>query len=63
MKLSQLDFIMEWPVSIDVKYLRKYLTDKLIKNGELIRWSIIEIQDSAKIDDMKKIRIIAVLAN
>ena len=63
MKLSQVDFSMEWPVSIDVKYLRKYLTDKLIKKGELIRWSIIEIQDSVKIDDMKKIRIIAVLAN
>ena len=63
MKLSELDFYMDWPVSIEVKNLRKYLISNLIKKGDLIRWSIIDIQNSFDSLGTKKLKIKAVLAN
>ncbi len=63
MKLSELDFYMDWPVSIEVKNLRKYLISNLIKKGDLIRWSIIDIQNSNDFYGTKKLRIKAVFAN
>ena len=63
MKLIQVDFCLDWPGSIEVINLRKYVISHLIKKGEVIRWSIIDIQNSKDSYDTKKLRIHAVLAN
>jgi len=63
MKLIKVDFCLDWPGSIEVINLRKYVIRNLIKKGEVIRWSIIDIQNSKESYDIKKLRINAVLAN
>jgi len=63
MKLTKVDFFLDWPNSIEVTNLRKYIMKHLKKKGEVIRWSIIEIQDSVDINNRKKLKIHAVLAN
>ena len=63
MKLIRVDFYLDWPVSIEVINLRQYVIKNLIKKGEVIRWSIIDIQTSKDSYDTKQIRIHAVLAN
>ena len=63
MKLSKVDFCLDWPGSIEVINLRKYVISHLIKKGEVIRWSIIDIENSKDSYDIKKLRINAVLAN
>ena len=63
MKLIQVDFCLDWPGSIEVINLRQYVISHLIKKGEVIRWSIIDIQTSKDSYDIKKLRINAVLAN
>ena len=63
MKLIKVDFYLDWPVSIEVINLRKYVMKNLMKKGEVIRWSIIDIQNSKDSYDTKKLRIHAVLAN
>ena len=62
MKLIRVDFYLDWPVSIEVINLRKYVMKHLMKKGEVIRWSIIDIQNAKDSYNKKKIRIHAVLA-
>ena len=61
MKLIKVDFFLEYPDSFNVINLRKYVITNLIKKGEIIRWSIIDIQTSSDDCDIKKLRINAVL--
>ena len=63
MKLSLVDFYMDWPVSIKLKNLREFIIANLEKKGDVIRWSIIDIQNSIDSYGTKKLKIIAVLAN
>tara|TARA_B100001989_G_scaffold185964_1_gene135579 strand:- start:229 stop:420 length:192 start_codon:yes stop_codon:yes gene_type:complete len=63
MKLSEVSFYIDWPLSIEVKNLRKYLMANLVKKGDVIRWSIVDIQHSIDSYGSKKLRIKAVLAN
>ena len=63
MKLNSVDFYLDWPVSIKLKNLRKYIIANLEKKGDVIRWSIVDIQDSIDSFGTKKITIKAVLAN
>ena len=63
MKLSEVDFYMDWPVSIEVKNLRKFFIANLEKKGDVIRWSIVDIQNSIDSFGTKKLTIKAVLAN
>ena len=63
MKLSSVDFDLNWPVSIKLKNLREYIIANLEKKGDVIRWSIIDIQDSIDSFGTKKLKIKAVLAN
>ena len=63
MKLNVDDFYMDWPVSINLKNLRSYITVNLEKKGEVIRWSIVDIRNSIDCYGGKKIRIKVVLAN
>jgi len=63
MKLSSVDFYLDWPVSINLKNLRKFIFADLEKKGDVIRWSIVDIHDSIDSYGMKKLKINAVLAN
>ena len=62
MKLSSIDYYLDWPVSIKLKNLRKFIIANLEKKGDLIRWSIVDIQNSIDSFGTKKLRIKAVLA-
>tara|TARA_B100001989_G_scaffold2283_1_gene1583 strand:- start:201 stop:392 length:192 start_codon:yes stop_codon:yes gene_type:complete len=63
MKLSSDDFYIDWPVSIKLKDLRKHIISNLEKKGDVIRWSIVDIQDSIDCCGTKKLKIKVVLAN
>ena len=63
MKLSSVDYYLDWPVSIKLKNLREFIIVNLEKKGDLIRWSIVDIQNSIDSFGTKKLRIKAVLAN
>ena len=63
MKLSSIDVYIDWPVTIKIKDLWKFIIPILEKKGDVIRWSIIDIQDSKDSYGMKKLKINAVLAN
>ena len=63
MKLISVDYYLNWPVSIKLKNLRKFIIANLEKKGDLIRWSIVDIQNSIDSFGTKKLRIKAVIAN
>ena len=63
MKLSSVDYYLDWPVSIKLKNLREFIIANLEKKGDLIRWSIVDIQNSVDYFGIKKLKIKAVLAN
>ena len=63
MKLSSVDYYLDWPVSIKLKYLREFIITNLEKKGDLIRWSIVDIQNSVDSFGTKKLKVNAVLAN
>ena len=63
MKLNTLDFYMDWPVSIKLKNLRKFVITNLEKKGDVVRWSIVDIRNSIDSYGPKKLKIKAVLAN
>ena len=63
MKLSSVDYCLDWPVSIKLKNLREFIITNLEKKGDLIRWSIVDIQNSIDSFGTKKLKIKAVIAN
>ena len=63
MKLSKVDFYLDWPVSEEVSNLRQFVVRNLSKKGEIIRWSIIDIQSLIDDNCIKRIRIYAVLVH
>ena len=63
MKLSSVDYYLDWPVSIKIKNLREFIITNLEKKGDLIRWSIVDIQNSIDSFGTKKLKIKAVIAN
>ena len=63
MILNKVDFYIDWPGSINIIHLRRLIIENLMKKGEVIRWSIVDIIDSVESLNIKKIRIKAVLAN
>ena len=63
MKLSSVDYFLDWPISIKSKNLREFVIANLEKKGDLIRWSIVDIQISIDSFGTKKLKIKAVLAN
>ena len=63
MKLSSVDYYLDWPVSIKLKNLREFIITNLEKKGDLIRWSIVDIQNSIDSFETKKLKIKAILAN
>ena len=63
MILKKVDFYLDWPRSKEIINLRRFIIENLMKKGEVIRWSIIDMKDSVDSSNIKKIRIKAVLAN
>ena len=63
MKLSAVDLYLDWPVSIKLKNLREFIVVNLEKKGDVVRWSIVDIQNSMDSKNTKRLRIKAVLAN
>ena len=63
MKLRKVDFYLNWPGSIEIINLRRFIIENLMKKGEVIRWSIVDIKDSVDSSNIKKLRINAVLVN
>ena len=63
MKLKKVDFYLNWKGSKNIINLRKFIIENLMKKGEVIRWSIVDIKDSVESRNIKKIRIKAVFAN
>ena len=63
MKLSSIHYYLDWPVSIKLKNLREFIISNLEKKGVLIRWSIVDIQNSIDSFGTKKLKIKVVLAN
>ena len=63
MKLSKIDFYLDWPASIKIIDLRRFIIGKLIEEGVVIRWAIVQIKSSVGSSNVKKIRINAVIAN
>ena len=63
MKLSAVDYHLDWPVSIKLKNLREFIVANLEKKGDVIRWSIVDIRNSIDSFGTKKLKIKAVLAN
>ena len=63
MILKKVDFYIDWLGSKNIIQLRRLIIENLMKKGEVIRWSIIDIKDSIESSNLKKIRIKAVLAN
>ena len=63
MKLSAVDFNLDWPVSIKLKNLREFIVSNLEKKGDVVRWSIVDIQNSMDSKNTKRLRIKAVLSN
>ena len=63
MKLSNIDFYLDWPASIKIIDLRRFIIGKLIEKGVVIRWAIVQIKSSVDSSKIKKIKINAVLIN
>ena len=63
MKLILVDYYLDWPVSIKLKNLREFIITNLEKKGDLIRWTIVDIQNSIDSFGTKKLKIKAVIAN
>ena len=63
MKLSSVDFYLDWPVSIKLKNLRGFIIANLEKKGDVIRWSIVDINNSIDSFGTKQLKIKGVLAN
>ena len=60
MKLSAVDFNLDWPASIKLKNLREFIVSNLEKKGDVVRWSIVDIQNSMDSNNTKRLRIKAV---
>ena len=54
MKLKKVDFYLDWPGSKNIIHLRRFIIENLMKKGEVIRWSIVDIKDSVQFPNLKK---------
>ena len=63
MKLSQIQFELSWPKSIQLINLRSFILDKLQQKGDVIRWSISQIKISEEEISHKRLIINAVIIN
>ena len=63
MKLSNIEFELSWDSNHKLETLRKYILDNIEKRGEVLRWSINNIETKNIEKDQKIITITAVIIN
>ena len=63
MKLSNIEFELIWDSNHKLETLRKYILDNIEKRGEVLRWSINNIETKNIEKDQKIITITAVIIN
>tara|TARA_B100000287_G_C20583246_1_gene761232 strand:- start:343 stop:534 length:192 start_codon:yes stop_codon:yes gene_type:complete len=63
MNLRQVQLKLNWPQSIHLTNLRKFILDNISDNGEVIRWSISEIKCSDEEEKSKILIVNAVIIN
>ena len=54
MKLIKIDFYLDWPESIKVNNLRRFIIKNLMKKGEVIRWAIVDIKSIVNSSEKNK---------
>ena len=57
MKLSSVDYYLDWPVSIKLKNLSEFIIANLEKKGDLIRWSIVDIKILLTLLEQKNLKL------
>ena len=61
MELSNIEFELQWDNSIELNNLRKYIIDNITIRGEVLRWSINNIEIKNKKNHEKVLNINAVI--
>lgn len=61
MELSNIEFELQWDNSIKLNNLRKYIIDNITIRGEVLRWSINNIEIKNKKNHEKVLNINAVI--
>ena len=61
MELSNIEFELHWDNSIELNNLRKYIIDNITIRGEVLRWSINNIEIKNKKNHEKVLNINAVI--
>ena len=61
MRLESLELNLEWPDSLPLTDLRKFVLDKLKDSGEPIRWAITSITSPKNFKSSRLLKVEAVL--
>ena len=63
MRLTNIEFELKWSDNLDLKDLRKFILDNIAKRGEVLRWSINNINILDNTINEKVLTISAVIIN
>ena len=63
MRLTNIEFELKWSDNIDLKDLRQFILDNIAKRGEVLRWSINNINILDNTINEKVLTINAVIIN
>tara|TARA_Y100001970_G_C14111957_1_gene791376 strand:- start:293 stop:484 length:192 start_codon:yes stop_codon:yes gene_type:complete len=63
MKLTNIEFELKWPNTVDLGNLRKLVLDNIAKRGEVLKWSINNIKIENDTINEKILIISAVIIN
>ena len=63
MRLTNIEFELKWSDNLDLKDLRQFILDNIAKRGEVLRWSINNINILDNTINEKVLTISAVIIN
>tara|TARA_B100000214_G_C23672352_1_gene492550 strand:- start:173 stop:364 length:192 start_codon:yes stop_codon:yes gene_type:complete len=63
MNLTSIEFELNWPQTIDIQNLRQFILKNIAKRGEVLRWSINNINIKDNDINLKILTIVAVIIN
>ena len=63
MRLTNIEFELKWSDNLDLKDLRQFILDNIAKRGEVLRWSINNINILDNTINEKVLTINAVIIN
>tara|TARA_Y100001970_G_scaffold128997_1_gene159126 strand:+ start:4121 stop:4312 length:192 start_codon:yes stop_codon:yes gene_type:complete len=63
MNLTSIEFELNWPQTIDIQNLRQFILKNIAKRGEVLRWSINNINIKDNDINLKILTIDAVIIN